>query len=379
MTHTSKDELPRSMKAHVLEKFNTPYALREVAVPSIEDQHDILIRVDAASYCHTDAVLAAGQLGPESMLPHVGCHEFAGTVVALGSDVQAYQVGDRVAVRGRGYHVCGKCMECMNPSGLDPDEPGYSVYCPYVERGLGVGPGRHGGFREYALVDSRQVAGIPEGMTAVEVAPLMCAGLTVYSALRNCELKPGQRVAIMGCGGGLGHLGLQFAVKMGLNVTGVDVAPGALELAREVGTGIGARIVDARTESAGDVRRAIGQEDGREHLAEMGVDAVLILPESQRAFDYGVELVRNGGIVVVVSFPKDGFHVAASDLVFRRIRVIGSLIGSNKAMRDMFEFCRREGVKAKVKTYAFERLNELVEDYHKGVAGKLVLDLGMKE
>ncbi|KAK4940374.1 hypothetical protein LTR10_019480 [Elasticomyces elasticus] len=373
MAHTSHYDLPRSMKAHVLEKFNTPYVLREVALPSIEDQHDMLIRVDAASYCHTDAVLASGQLGPESMLPHVGCHEFAGTVVALGSDVVSYQVGDRVAVPGRGYHVCGKCMECLNPSGLDADEPGFSVYCPYVERGLGVGAGRHGGFREYALVDSRQVAGIPEGMTAVEVAPLMCAGLTVYSALRKCELKPGQRVGIMGCGGGLGHLGVQFAVKMGLIVTGVDVAPGALELAREVGTGMGARIVDARSEKAGDVRRRMGEEDGRGHLAEMGVDAVLILPESQMAFDYGVGLVRNGGIVVVVSFPSDGFHVAASDLVFRRIRVVGSLIGSNKAMRDMFEFCER------VRTYPFEKLNELVEDYHKGVAGKLVLDMGMEE
>lgn len=262
----------------------------------------------------------------------------------------------------------------MNPSGLDPDEPGYSVYCPYTPGGLGVG--RHGGFREYAVVDSRQVAAIPEGMTAVEVAPLMCAGLTVYAALRKCELKAGQRVAIMGCGGGLGHLGLQFAVKMGLRTTGVDVAPRALGLAKDLGTG--ASIVDATAESAGDVRRRMGEEDGRGHLSEMGVDAVLILPESQTAFDYGVELVRNGGTVVVVSFPKDGFHVAASDLVFRRIRVVGSLIGSNRAMRDMFEFCRREGVKARVRTYPFDRLNELVDDYHAGVPGKLVLDMGIK-
>ncbi|KAK5269546.1 hypothetical protein LTR99_006980 [Exophiala xenobiotica] len=375
-------DLPSTMKAYVLEQFKTPYAFRDVPVPAIEDPRDILIRVDASSYCHTDAVLASGDMRPPP-LPLIGGHEFAGTIVALPPGENSLsrgglKVGDRVAVPGRGHHVCGKCLECQHPSGSDPDEPGYSVYCPYALGGLGIG--KDGGFREYALVDSKQVEVIPEGMTAVEVAPLMCAGLTIYSALKKCDLKPGQRVGIMGCGGGLGHLGLQFATKMGLKTTGVDVAPRALELARSLGTG--ADIVDASALSAETVRQKMGKEDadeGREHYSEMGLDAVLILPESQKSFDYGVDLVRNGGLVVVVSFPAQGFQVSAADLVFRRIRVEGSLIGSNRAMRDMFAFCVEHGVRAKVKTYPFEKLNELVEDYHSGsVAGKLVLDLGMK-
>ncbi|EHY59929.1 hypothetical protein HRR83_006290 [Exophiala dermatitidis] len=303
------------MKAWVLTKFNTPYELQEIPVPAIQDPHDILVRVDAASYCHTDAVLAAGSMHPPS-LPHIGCHEFTGTVVAAHSpdkeSIHNIHIGDRVAVPGRGYHVCGKCMECLNPSGPDPDEPGFSVYCPYTGGGLGVG--KPGGFQEYALVDARQVALIPDTMTAVEAAPLMCAGLTIYAALRKCKLHPGERVGIIGCGGGLGHLGLQFATKMGLKTTGVDVSPRALKLVRELNTG--AAIVDASSQKAEDVRRNMGEEDGRQHIAEMGLDAVLILPESQKSFDYGMELVRNGGLVQVISFPPEGFHVSANDLVF---------------------------------------------------------------
>ena len=371
----TNEELPRKMKAHVLEQYGAPYKLLDVPIPAIEDPNDILIKVEAASYCHTDAVLASGKMHPPP-LPHIGCHEFAGSVVRVSEQPHGLKVGDRVAVPGRGNHVCGKCVECRSPSGPMPDEPGYSVYCPYAGGGLGVG-NKPGGFREYAVVDSRQVAIIPDSITAVEAAPLMCAGLTIYAALKKCELTSGQRIGIQGCGGGLGHLGLQFATKMGLKTTGVDVAPKALELARSLDTG--ATIVDAATERAKDVKQRIGTEDGRENPAEMGLDAVLILPDSQRSWDYGMKLLRNGGLLVLVSFPPEGFHISAEDLVFRRIRVAGSLIGSNEAMNDMFEFCVKNGVKAKIRPYPFSELNRLVEDYTSGAGGKLVLDMSLKE
>jgi D-arabinose 1-dehydrogenase-like Zn-dependent alcohol dehydrogenase len=192
--------LPKSMKAFVLEEFGKPYVLRDQPLATIEHPDDVLIRVEAGSYCHTDAVIAAGTMHPPS-LPHVGCHEYAGTVVALAREnpqSHGLKVGDRVAVSGRGYHVCKKCLECQHPSGPLPDEPGFSVYCPYTHGGLGV----HGlgGFREYATVDSKQVSLIPDQLKATEVAPLMCAGLTVYAALVKCNLEPGQRVGIIGCG-----------------------------------------------------------------------------------------------------------------------------------------------------------------------------------
>ena len=146
----------------------------------------------------------------------------------------------------------------------------------------------------------------------------------MYAALHKCGLEHGARVGIMGCGGGLGHLGLQFATKMGLRTLGVDVAPRALELARVLRTG--ATIIDANKETAKEVRQKLGEDDGLTLPSEMGLDAVLILPESQQGFDYGIELVRDGGRVILLSFPPQGFRVAATDIVFRRITLEGSLV-----------------------------------------------------
>ena len=180
----------------------------------------------------------------------------------------------------------------------------------------------------------------------------------------------------MGCGGGLGHLGLQFATKMGLKVHGMDAADGPLKLARSLETG--ARIVDVRSEVAGSVLKEIEEEDGKKEKGEIGLDAVLILPESQKAFNYGMALLRNHGKCVVVSFPTAGFHVDAGALVFRDISVMGSLIGSNKTLKEMLQFCAEHGVRAKIRTFPLERLNELVEQYNKDAGGKLVIDMNMK-
>ncbi|KAH8163775.1 hypothetical protein CIB48_g4460 [Xylaria polymorpha] len=379
MATRGHSSLPESMRAQFLDAFNTSYSLRAVPLPVLSSPHDILIKVDAASYCHTDAVLAAGQMPPNPpSFPHIGCHEFAGTIVALPDDSSStLKIGDRVGVPGRSFHACGTCFECTaRPTSEDPDAdpPGYSVYCTNSRNNGIDGPG---GFREYAVVDSRQIAPIPDNMSAVDTAVLMCAGVTVYNALKRCALKPGQRVGIVGCGGGLGHLGLQFAAKMGLKVLGVDNADAPLQLAQNLGTG--ARIVDARSLGASEVAIELGREDGKQDRGDMGLDAVIILPESQKAFDYGMGLLRNHGRCVVVSFPERGFHVSARDLVFRDISIVGSLVGSNKTLRETLQFAAEHEVRAVVKTFALSRLNELVNAYHKGEGGKLVIDMALPD
>ena len=390
MTSTTGSDLPSQMRAQFLDAFNTPYSLRSVPLPTFTSPYDVLIRVDAASYCHTDAVLAAGQMPPNpSSFPHIGCHEFAGTVVALppssGSTAQStakppsLRIGDRIGVPGRSFHPCGTCFECVaGPNAADPDAdpPGYSAYCPRSRNNGINGPG---GFREFAVVDSRQVAPIPEGVSAVDTAVLMCAGVTVYAALKRCGLRPGQRVGIMGCGGGLGHLGLQFAARMGLRVVGVDNADAPLRLAREVVAGSDVEIVDARVRKADEVVAQVGREDGKQDRGDMGLDAVIILPESQKAFDYGVALLRNHGKCIVVSFPEAGFNVSARDVVFRDISVVGSLVGSNKTLREMLQFAAEHNVRAKVRTFPLSRLNELVAEYHKGEGGKLAVDMHLPD
>jgi D-arabinose 1-dehydrogenase-like Zn-dependent alcohol dehydrogenase len=373
------------MQAQYLEAYKEPYKLRSVPIPQPSESHDILIRVDAASYCHTDYVLAEGQMpGLPKSFPHIGCHEFAGTVVSHfespSKEASAFETGARVGVPGRSFHACGDCFECRNERVEDPiamDEGGYSVNCISADNN---GLSKDGGFAEYAVVDARQLAPIPDTLTAVETAPLMCAGVTIYGALKRSGLKAGDRVGILGAGGGLGHLGLQYGVKMGYKVLGIEAADEPLKLAQHVASSLdpGPYIVDARKRKAADVVQEIGGQDGKKTLGEMGLDAVIVLPESQAAFDYGMTLLKSHGTCVVVSFPEKGFHVNSRDIVFRDIRIIGSLVGSNKVLREMLEFSAEHGVRALSTSFPLEKLNELVSEYLKAQGGKLVVDMSLK-
>ncbi|KAG0648612.1 adh-t [Hyphodiscus hymeniophilus] len=323
--------LPSEIQAQVLTAFNTPYQLTTLPLPVPVD-HDLLLKVGAASYCHTDLVYQSGVMG--KILPLIPCHEFAGTIVSAGplafSTVPGLSIGTRVGVPGRAYRPCGQCRECKNNGG-DPE--GYGNTCPKAGN---LGITRDGGFAQYALVDARQVAALPDAISEVEAAPLMCAGLTIYAALKRCALPKAGRVGIIGAGGGLGHLGLQFGVKMGLDVVGIDASDEALKLATELDTG--ASIFDARTTKPEEVLKQISGQTGEGlQEGETGLDAVIILPENQSGFDYGMKLLRNHGICVVLSFPKSGFHISAEDLVFRDIQVVGSLVGKNWVLKEMLQ------------------------------------------
>jgi D-arabinose 1-dehydrogenase-like Zn-dependent alcohol dehydrogenase len=202
----------------------------------------------------------------------------------------------------------------------------------------------------------------------------MCAGVTIRTALGRAgvELREGggrgRTIAISGAGGGLGHLGIQFAVKLGCEVVAIDAADKPLALAREVASNLGSAgkitVVDARRSPAEDVRKQVCGEPEPALEGEKGVDAVLILPESQKALEYGMKLLRNHGTCV-----------SARDLVFRDIKLVGTLVGRNAQLRAMLNFAAKHGARAKTKSYSLERLNELVEDYHRGHGGKLVVDM----
>lgn len=365
------------MKAQVLEAFNQPYVLQTLSLPTLSSDDDLLIKVEAASYCHTDAVLASGQMKPNPpSFPHVGSHEFAGTVVKLStspsSAAKQYKVGDRLGVPGRAFHPCGTCFECKDTSHPESDYAGYSVFCANAANN---GLSKNGGFSEYALVDARQVAPLPDAISAADAAPLMCAGVTIFGALKRCQLSEGQRVGIIGAGGGLGHLGIQYASAMGLRVLGVDAADAPLELAKSLNTK--ATLVDARAIDANTIVQELGHEDGKTERADMGLDAVIILPESQAGLDFGMKLLRNHGVCVVVSFPENGFHISARDLVFRDIQLIGTLVGSNATLREMLGFSAKHNIRARAKKFALDQLNELVEEYHKAQGGKLVVDMSL--
>jgi propanol-preferring alcohol dehydrogenase len=135
--------------------------------------------------------------------------------------------------------------------------------------------------------------------------------------------------------------------------------------------------VDSRVEEAAEIVQQVGLADKKKYLGEMGLDAVIILPESQKAFDYGMNLLKNHGKLVLVSFPKKGFHLSSEDIVFRDISVVGSLIGSRKTLKEMLEFSAKHNIRPVIKRYPLSKLNELVDDYSRGSGGKLIVDMSL--
>ncbi len=379
------------MRAQILESFNEPYTFKsDHPSPSAPKGHELLIHVQAASFCHTDAVFASGAM--QQGLPRIGSHEFAGIIDAIGPDAEevaeqrGLKVGDLVGVPGRAFNPCGECKECVQNDG---DMAGYGVWCT---KATNLGLTRDGGFQEWSLVDARQIAKVSEqgGMRAVDIAPLMCAGVTVWNALEAAGVQTeegkgngeGNFVAILGAGGGLGHLGVQFAARLGWNVIAVDTTP-AMGMLNDVikdlgGDGKRVHIVDALKESVDDVKTRIFGTATQGLEGEKGADSSIILPESQAAFDFGMSVLKNHGTCVAVSFPKEGWNFKPGDLVFRHIKLLGVLVGRNRQLQAMVDFAAKRDVRARIRTYPLEKLNGLVEDYHRGVGGKLVVDMGLK-
>lgn len=176
------------MQAQLLEEYNTPYQLRTVPIPQATSPHHVIVKVTAAGYCHTDLAVASGSRTADPnnalQLPHIGCHEFAGIVIATAPaasiEAAALQIGTRVGVPGRGHGACGTCVEC--------GDAGYSFCCPQTKSN---GITTNGGFAEYAVVDARQCVALPDSMEMVHAAPLMRAGVTISNAIKRCEPATG--------------------------------------------------------------------------------------------------------------------------------------------------------------------------------------------
>jgi D-arabinose 1-dehydrogenase-like Zn-dependent alcohol dehydrogenase len=378
------------MRAQVLRAFNEPYEFtNDHPKPEQIPPGDVLVKVLAASYCHTDTVYAQGVMAPAT-LPRVGCHEFAGEIAGIGDGIPSslrdrLAIGTLVGVPVRSYHPCGECTECIHTK---DDIPKYSVFCQKAGR---LGVSIDGGFQDYVCVDARQLEPVPSPLTPIEVAPLMCAGLTIFASIQRAkhECSVGgskcSSVAIIGAGGGLGHLGVQMAIKMGFaKVIATDTSDGALTTIANVTSAYSREelsrlvTVDARMTSTDKITADhLSGSDGSQ-TDDPGADAAIILPESQKAFDYGMRLIRRHGVCVVVSFPQAGFVVNPNDLVFRDISVVGSLIGSHAQLREMMHFAATHRIRAQTRTFALENLNELVEEYHRGNGGKLVVDMALK-
>ena len=353
---------------------NEPYRYSEtIPDPKLNGPYDMKIRIEAASYCHTDLVLQEGfpVHGGVAKWPIIPSHEGVGTVVEIGDkvDQSLFKPGVRVGATHH-YHMCGECPECKR----DPKEG--HIFCQTDLHTHGLT--HDGALAEYLVVDSRHCFVLPDEISFLDAAPLMCAGITIHKALERCELKKGDWVAIIGAGGGLGHLGCQFAKGMGYNCVAVDVSDQALELVKELGCAD--LIVDARKQTPEQARESILEVTdpdksvkGRELSG--GVHAVIVMPSSQAAFDMAFVIVRKHGKIIMVSVPENGWRVDSVALLFKDLTIRGSLFSCASDAQRMLNDTVKWGVKVSRRVWPLKQINEAVQDSLKG--GKVVIDMSL--
>jgi propanol-preferring alcohol dehydrogenase len=212
--------MAQSMKAAVVHAFGEPLRIEEVPVPT-PGPGQVLVNIKASGVCHTDLHAADGDWPVRPSLPFIPGHEGVGFVTAVGAGVKAVKEGDRVGVPWL-YTACGHCEHCLS---------GWETLCHEQQN---TGYSVNGSYAEYVLADPNYVGHLPAQVGFEEIAPILCAGVTVYKGIRMTDTRPGQWIAISGIGG-LGHVAVQYAIAMGLHVVAVDIAEDKLALARELG------------------------------------------------------------------------------------------------------------------------------------------------
>ncbi len=226
--------LPQKMKAAVVRAFGQPLTIEEMPVKR-PGRNEILVKIITCGVCHTDLHAVNGDWPVKPKLPLIPGHEGVGYVAALGEGVDYIKEGDIVGVPWL-YSACGHCEHCIT---------GWETLCESQQNG---GYSVDGSYAEYVIADARYVGHLPSKINFTAMAPILCAGVTVYKGLKETEVKPGEWVAISGIGG-LGHVAVQYAKAMGMHVAAIDVADDKLELARKLGAEI---VVNARQQDPGE-------------------------------------------------------------------------------------------------------------------------------
>ena len=315
------------MKAMVVREANGPFELEEREIPE-PGPSEIRIKVEACGICHSDAFVKFGQF-PGLQFPRVTGHEVAGVVDALGEGVDLFEVGDRVGV---GWHG-GHCFKC------DPCRRGDFLNC--VNHQV-CGISYDGGYQEYMVCPWEAAARIPAELDAADAAPLMCAGITTYNSLRHSGARPGDVVAIQGVGG-LGHLAIQYAQRMGFHTVAISRGKGKEELAKKLG--------------AHDYIDSAGQDQVAELLKLGGADLILATAPSGKAIE-GVLLGLSGrGKLMLVAAAPDPFSVSAFPMLSGKM-IHGWPSGSAIDSEDTMRFSALTGVRPQIERFPLEGANE---------------------
>jgi propanol-preferring alcohol dehydrogenase len=338
------------MKAAVLHELKKPMVVEEVERP-VPGEGEVLIKVEASGVCHSDLHVADGdwkQFSSITKLPIIVGHEVAGKVVELGPGVRELKVGDRVGVPWI-YWTCGECEFCRE---------GNENLC--VKQKI-TGVTVNGGYAEFIKAPASHATRIPDAVSSAQAAPLFCAGVTVYRAIMQAKPQRGQRLAVFGVGG-LGHLAIQIAVHLGLEVSAVDVADDKLALAKSLGA---TNTFNAATSNVVKEIRRLG-----------GAHIVLVTSGSKTAYDTAFYCVRPTGTLLAVGLPASEISFPAIMMAAGEVHIKASAVGTREDLKHVLALAAAGKLHCQVATRPLADANAVLEEMRAGkIAGRVVLTM----
>jgi propanol-preferring alcohol dehydrogenase len=336
------------MKAAIVRDFKSPLSIEEVAKPVVAPDQ-VIVKIETSGLCHTDIHAAHGDWPVKPKLPLIPGHEGVGIVEQVGPGVTTVKEGDRVAIPWLGY-ACGVCRYCVS---------GWETLC---ENQLNSGYSLDGAYAEYARAFGKYVTKVPTKVDPLDAAPLTCAGVTTYKAVKMSGARPSNLVAIFGIGG-LGHLALQYAKITGAAVVAVDLVDEKLKLARKLGA-------DYTVNGA--------KEDPVEAIKKLGgADAAISVAVSPKAFEQAFCSLRRGGTLVFVALPADNtIQLPIFETVLNGIKIVGSIVGTRLDLAEVFELHAAGKTRVIHETRHLEEVNQAFEEIEKArVPARLVFDM----
>jgi propanol-preferring alcohol dehydrogenase len=336
------------MRAAVVKAFKMPLVIEDRPVPE-PGPGEIRLRVETSGICHTDIHAAHGDWPVKPTLPLVPGHEGVGIVEAVGDGVTRVGIGQRVAVPWLG-NADGTCEFCVK---------GMETYCVAATF---TGYGVDGGYREYSIAKAAYVGVVPQGVDPLDAAPLTCAGVTTYKAVKQARIGPSDLVGIVGIGG-LGHLGLQYASISGAFTVAIDVSDEKLDLAKRLGAD---HLINSAKQDVVAEMKKLG-----------GADAIVSTAASPKPLSDAFASLRPAGRLVLVGLPAENvFPLPIFETVLRGIHVIGSLVGTREDLAEVFELHAAGKTQVMVETRRLEQVNECFDEILRGeVPARLVFDL----
>ncbi|KAF2028803.1 alcohol dehydrogenase [Setomelanomma holmii] len=339
--------IPKTCRAVVIEKPGAPWAIKEIPVNQPK-QGEVLIKVHACGVCHSDSFLQQGAFGDAASFPRIPGHEVIGTVVAIGDGEKKWKVGDKVGGPWHGGHD-GTCKSCNR---------GLFQICQNEEVN---GVSRDGGYAEYCTLRTEAVVRIPQDADPAEYAPLLCAGVTVFNGIRKMNITPGDIVAIQGLGG-LGHLAVQYARKLGYRTVALSTSSNKEDFAAQLGA---TDYIDTSKESAADALQKMG-----------GASLIVVTAPNPEVMGPLVAGLGPLGKLLILA-PVGEVPINTVPLIMKGASVHGWPSGHALDSEEAIDFAEHQGVKCMIEKFPFDKVEDAVKHMESGKVrfrGVIVMD-----